>query len=87
MLVLTRKPGEQIMIGNAIRITVVSVGHGRVKIGVEAPANVPIDRQEVYERKQNETDSDARPVVVEAPVLHNRIADRLPVGADPRKPR
>jgi carbon storage regulator len=89
MLVLTRKPGEQIMIGDAIKITVVSVGHGRVKIGVEAPANVAIDRQEVYERKQHEGDGAARPVVVEAttPALHNRIADRLPVGADPRKPR
>ena len=34
MLVLTRKPGEQIVIGNGIRVTVVSVGPGRVKIGV-----------------------------------------------------
>lgn len=97
MLVLTRKPGEQIVIGNTIRITVVSVGHGRVKIGVVAPPNVSIDRQEVYDRKQHEITSpaeeaEAKPVVVDvtpAPALHNRIADRLPVasGADPRKSR
>jgi carbon storage regulator len=50
MLVLTRRPGEQIVIGDNIRITVVSLGPGRVKIGIEAPPNVRIDRQEVHER-------------------------------------
>ena len=44
MLVLTRRPGEQIVIGHNIRVTVVSVGPGRVKIGIEAPENVRIDR-------------------------------------------
>jgi carbon storage regulator len=92
MLVLTRKPGEQIMIGNAIRITVVSVGHGRVKIGVEAPPEVAIDRQEVFDRKRGEQAgppadaAEPRPLVVDstAPprVLYNRIADRLPVTPD-----
>jgi len=54
MLVLTRKPGEQIVIGNNIRITVVGVGPGRVKIGVEAPDNVRVDRQEIFEKIQRE---------------------------------
>lgn len=90
MLVLTRKPGEQIIIGNTIRVTVVSVGHGRVKIGVEAPPNVSIDRQEVHDRKAQESpaalaDAEPKPVVVDvngrAPVLHNRIADHLPTAA------
>ena len=54
MLVLTRKPGEQIVIGNNIRITVVSVGPGRVKLGIEAPSNVPVNRQEIYEKIQIE---------------------------------
>jgi len=54
MLVLTRRPGEQIVIGNGIRVTVVSVGPGRVKIGIEAPADVRIDRQEVHEKIQQE---------------------------------
>jgi carbon storage regulator len=97
MLVLTRKPGEAIIIGNNIKITVVDIGHGRVKIGVEAPANVSIDREEVFERKQIETAALPAPTVVEAPSLHNRIASKLPpatpvVGMtrasnDPRKPR
>lgn len=50
MLVLTRKPNERIIIDNNIVVTVVGVGPERVKIGIEAPANVRIDRQEVAER-------------------------------------
>jgi carbon storage regulator len=54
MLVLTRRPGEQIVIGNGIRLTVVSVGPGRVKIGIEAPPDVRIDRQEIHAKIQQE---------------------------------
>ena len=54
MLVLTRKPGEQIVIGNNIRLTVVSVGPGRVKIGIEAPDHVRVDRQEIFEKIHRE---------------------------------
>ena len=50
MLVLTRRTGESIIIGNGIRLTVVSVGPGRVKIGVEAPPSVRVDREEVHAR-------------------------------------
>jgi len=58
MLVLTRKPGEQIVIGNGIRVTVVSVGPGRVKIGIDAPPDVRIDRSEIHERILHEQGSD-----------------------------
>lgn len=58
MLVLTRRPGEQIVIGNGIRVTVVSVGPGRVKIGIEAPADVRVDRQEIHDKIQHEHASD-----------------------------
>ena len=54
MLVLTRRPGEQIVIGDGIRVTVVGLGPGRVKIGIEAPANVRIDRQEIHDKIQIE---------------------------------
>ena len=82
MLVLTRKPGEQIVIGDNIRITVVQLGNGRVKLGIEAPPNVSVDRQEIHDRKVME--AVAQPEV--APLLlHNRIATKLPV--DPRKSR
>jgi carbon storage regulator CsrA len=59
MLVLTRKPGEQLVIGNNIRVTIVSVGPGRVKIGIEAPPDVRIDRQEIHEKILHEQEQAA----------------------------
>ena len=50
MLVLTRRTGESIVINNNIKLTVVNVGPGRVKIGIEAPPSVRIDREEVHTR-------------------------------------
>jgi carbon storage regulator len=47
MLVLTRKSNQSIMIGSEIRITVVGVDGDQVKIGIEAPADVPIRRSEL----------------------------------------
>jgi carbon storage regulator len=56
MLVLTRRPSESIIIANNIKITVVSVGPGRVKLGIEAPANVRVDRQEIHDKIEQATD-------------------------------
>ena len=50
MLVLSRKRGEVITIGNGVTITVLSVQGERVKIGITAPAEVPVHRQEIHER-------------------------------------
>lgn len=63
MLVLTRRPGEQIVIGNGIRVTVVSVGPGRVKLGIEAPADVRIDRKEIHEKILHEQAEQAADVL------------------------
>jgi carbon storage regulator len=54
MLVLTRKVGEKLLIGDDITISVIEVNRGGVRIGVEAPRNVSILRHEVYERIQEE---------------------------------
>jgi carbon storage regulator len=51
MLVLTRKLGEEIVIGQDIRVKVVSVQGDRVRLGIEAPRSVPVDRLEVHERR------------------------------------
>lgn len=56
MLVLTRRPSEAIIIGNNIKITVVSVGPGRVKLGIEAPSNVRVDRQEIHDKIEQQAD-------------------------------
>ncbi len=56
MLVLTRRPNESIVIANNIKITVVSVGPGRVKLGIEAPSDVRIDRQEIHDKMEQASD-------------------------------
>jgi carbon storage regulator len=50
MLVLTRKVGERIHIGEGIVVTVVRIQNDKVRIGIEAPAQVAIHREEVYRR-------------------------------------
>lgn len=52
MLVLTRKNQERILIGDNIVVTVVRASDGRVRLGFEAPANIRIHREEVYNRIQ-----------------------------------
>lgn len=49
MLALTRKNNESIIIGDNIEVTIVEIGKGEVKIGINAPKNVPIYRKELYE--------------------------------------
>jgi carbon storage regulator len=49
MLVFTRKPGESLVIGDDIRVTVLSVDRDQVRIGIQAPRDVSIHRSEVYE--------------------------------------
>jgi len=53
MLVFSRKLGEEIVIGNDIRIAVVAIHGEKVSIGVSAPKEVVVDRQEIHERRQN----------------------------------
>ena len=50
MLVLSRKVGERILVGNDITITVVRMAQGVVRIGVEAPSDMPIVREEIKEQ-------------------------------------
>lgn len=50
MLVLARRCGETIRVGDGIRITVVAVSGGQIRLGIEAPDHVPVHREEVYDR-------------------------------------
>ena len=50
MLVLTRKAGQNIKIGDGIRISIIDIRGKQVRIGVDAPAELPIHREEVYLR-------------------------------------
>jgi carbon storage regulator len=52
MLILSRKPGESIVIDGRIHVKIVRVEGEVVKVGIEAPTDVPVHRQEVYEEIQ-----------------------------------
>lgn len=54
MLILTRRISESLQIGDNIKLTVLSIRGNQVQIGVEAPAEIPVHREEVYERIQRE---------------------------------
>lgn len=54
MLVLIRKPNQKIRIGNDIEIEILSVKGQQVRIGIDAPKEVVVHREEVYQRIQNE---------------------------------
>ena len=51
MLVLSRKIGQKIFIGENICITVIDIDRGKIRLGVEAPGAVPIYRRELYEKE------------------------------------
>lgn len=62
MLVLSRKVGERIWIGDEIAVTVVRITGGGVRLGIEAPAEMPVIREELkikLEQSENETDNDS----------------------------
>jgi carbon storage regulator len=57
MLVLTRRIGEEIVIGSGIRVTVLGVQGNRVRLGITAPPSVAVDRAEVRQRRAEFTDA------------------------------
>ena len=50
MLIVTRRVGERIMIGSDVSVTILGVQGGQVRIGIDAPREVEVHREEVYER-------------------------------------
>ncbi len=58
MLILTRRVGETVMIGNEVTVTVLGVKGNQVRIGVNAPKDVAVHREEIYERIKREEDGE-----------------------------
>jgi carbon storage regulator len=69
MLILTRRPHESIRVGTRVRITVLGFKGSQVRLGIEAPPDVSVDREEIWERKQQEQEALAEGSV---PALHEK---------------
>lgn len=54
MLILSRKAGEKLMIGDNVELTILGIKGNQVRVGVSAPKDVPVHREEVYLRIQSE---------------------------------
>jgi carbon storage regulator len=69
MLVLSRKINQAIMIGDNVRIVIVGVERDQVKVGIEAPRDIPVHRSEVYEeiQRSNRLAAEAPPQVQPGP--------------------
>jgi len=81
MLVLSRKPNESIMIGDAVEVKIVEVKGDYVKLGITAPKNIPVHRKEIYEAIQRENIAAARSNVIDI----DKLGDLL--GQKPHEPK
>jgi carbon storage regulator len=78
MLVLSRKMNQSIMIGDDVRIVVVAVDRDQVKLGIEAPREVPVHRSEIYEEIQRANRAAAG---IEPPAAPGEAPTTLPAPA------
>ena len=59
MLILTRRVGETVMIGEDVTVTILGVKGNQVRVGINAPKNVAVHREEIYERIKREQQGDS----------------------------
>ena len=60
MLILTRKVGESIMIGETVEVKVLGLRAGQIKLGIEAPKDLKVHREEIYERIRAEQEEERK---------------------------
>ncbi|WP_028579338.1 carbon storage regulator CsrA [Desulfogranum japonicum] len=76
MLVLTRKPGEGIIIGDNITIKIIEMKSGGIRIGIDAPRDTKIYRQEVYERIRQENIEATHWDMTDLDILSDQLSSR-----------
>jgi carbon storage regulator len=77
VLVLSRKPGERLLIGESVEITILAIRGDQVSLGVSAPRDVPIHREELLERIRRENRRAARLSTDELQAAVERLRARL----------
>jgi len=75
MLVLSRRKGESVIIGNDIKVTIIDVRGDQVRLGIEAPRSVSVHREEIYQQVLDENAAAARSVDTGSPLLRARRTD------------
>jgi carbon storage regulator len=80
MLVLTRKSNQSIMIGDDVEVSVLSVMGEKVRIGIQAPQEIPVFRKEIYLEIHRDDEVGARATVLEASEqdAHAEVAEGAP---------
>lgn len=79
MLILTRRVGETLVIGDDVTITVWGVRGNQVRIGIDAPKDVAVHREEIYQRIKSEAEGNSeKPAVVEGDASAERASDSDP---------
>jgi carbon storage regulator len=71
MLVITRKPGERICLGDDVTITVLEVVGSTVRLGIDAPAEIPVYRHEIWEAVKEENRAAANASITQLPSSKN----------------
>ena len=72
MLVLSRRKGESVVIGNEVIVTVVDVRGDQIRLGIDAPRSVPVHREEVFRQIQEENRAAAASADRDSPLLRGR---------------
>lgn len=86
MLVLSRKSGERIVIGENVTVTILEIRPGAVKLGFHAPSEVSVHREEVHNRINGEPDASPPPSPPPVRSLPSQRRSRSPANSTPRGP-
>jgi carbon storage regulator len=76
VLVFTRKKDESLIIGTDIEVTILSIGSGNVKVGINAPRNISVHRHEVYEAIKRENLAAAQSQVPKTDIFKNLFKEK-----------